>query len=105
MTEEIKNVETETCICKNKNFRKFLVIAAGTFVGVFCALSLFAALHKPPMMPPAMYGMGFARPCHCQQHLDRRYDFERRPSGDFHKKHLKSHFDKINKPIQKEINE
>ena len=106
MTEEIQNVETETCICKNKTFRKILVIATGTFVGVFCALSLFAALHKPPMMPPAAFGGGFARPCHCHQHFDRRGDFERGPRGDFHKKHLNDKFDKrADKPAPKEINE
>ena len=44
------------CICHSKGFRKFVVIALGTFVGVFCALSLFAALHKPPMIMPCPCG-------------------------------------------------
>ena len=61
MTEEIKNVDVKeekcNCICQSKGFRKFLIVAGGTFVGVFCALSLFAALHKPPMMMhPAHFG-------------------------------------------------
>ena len=70
MTDEIKNVEqTEVkCLCQSKGFRKFLVIASGTFVGVFCALSLFAALHKPPMMYPGQFKGHMMRPahCHCQ---------------------------------------
>ena len=105
MTDEIKNVETETCLCKNKTFRKILVIATGTFVGVFCALSLFAALHKPPMMHPAAFGGPMVRPCpcHCQSHFYRHGDFERGPRGDFHKKYQNVKFDKnVNKPVQKE---
>ena len=56
MSEEIKTVEKEEktcCVCnliKCESCRKFLIVALGTFVGGFCALSLFAALHKPPMM-------------------------------------------------------
>ncbi len=46
------------CFCKSKWFRKFLLTALGSFVGVFFALCLFAALHKPPMMHcPFKYGM------------------------------------------------
>ena len=56
MSEEIKNCEEEKCcVCKLikcETCKKFLVVALGTFVGGFCALSLFAALHKPPMMGP-----------------------------------------------------
>ena len=54
MPEEIKNTEEKekTCFCQSKAFRNFLTIAFGTFVGVYCALCLFAALHRPPMMPP-----------------------------------------------------
>ena len=56
MTEEIKETEIkEECFCKSKSFRKFLIIAGGSFVGVFCALSLFAALNKPPL-PSAPIG-------------------------------------------------
>lgn len=65
MSEEInitnnndeKNHETK-CFCQSKGFRKFLITALGTFVGVYCALCLFTALHRPPMMPP----MGFRAP-------------------------------------------
>ena len=54
MSEENKIVEVkQECFCQSKGFRKFLTTALGTFVGVYCALSLFAALHKPPM-PPKM---------------------------------------------------
>lgn len=94
MTEEIK-VENEKkcgCICQNKDFRMFLVIAAGSFAGVFCALSLFSALHKPPMMPPmGMHRMQqppIVRPCHYGHH----HKFERGDRGhrgDFHKKMIK----------------
>ncbi|MBQ8847420.1 MAG: hypothetical protein IJ003_00575 [Candidatus Gastranaerophilales bacterium] len=50
MSEEIKIDTNKECFCKSKGFRSFLVVSLGSFVGVFCALSLFAALHKPPMM-------------------------------------------------------
>ena len=81
MSEE--NERKEECLCKKKEFKDFLVVAFGSFVGVFCALSLFCALHKPPMMQmpfnppmplqqmpmmaPQMMGNGFSMhncPCH-----------------------------------------
>ncbi len=43
-------------MCQSEGFRKFLTIALGTFVGVYCALSLFAAIHKPPVMMPPCAG-------------------------------------------------
>ena len=47
MNEETKNTECEKeCFCK-KRFKDVLVIAIGSFVGVYCALSLFSALHRP----------------------------------------------------------
>lgn len=55
MTEEmIKETKKEecNCFCKSEGFRNFIVVATGTFVGVFCAISLFAALHKPPKFIP-----------------------------------------------------
>ena len=52
MSEE--NSSKEECLCKRKEFKGFLVVAFGSFVGVFCALSLFCALHKPAM-PPMLY--------------------------------------------------
>ena len=71
MTEE-KNEIKETgcnCFCKSEGFRNFVVIALGTFAGVYMALSLFTAIHKPPMpcprhfMPPIQM-QGQFRPHH-----------------------------------------
>ena len=72
MTEEMeKTTLKEECFCKSKGFRKFLVVAGGSFVGVFCALSLFAALHKPPMppMPPMGPMAGFNHPYVMGHHM------------------------------------
>ena len=56
MTEEIQEtVETKDsckCFVHCECVRKFFIVAFGSFVGVFCALSLFAALHKPPFPCP-----------------------------------------------------
>ena len=54
MSDENKNLEVQEikekkCFCKSEEFKKFLIVTFGSFVGVFLALSLFAALHKPPM--------------------------------------------------------
>jgi len=75
MTEEIKyeHDHEHECFCKSKGFRKFLTVALGTFVGGFCAISLFCALHKPPMMMgPMGYGQyGMFAPyhnCNCPCH-------------------------------------
>ena len=92
MTEEIKNEnlkdDNSVCICQSKGFRKFLIIAGGTFVGAFCAMSLFAALHKPPMMGcPCHFKM--MPPPPMMQQFDR---MDRGPRGDFHKKHLPDKF-------------
>ena len=64
MSNEVKEPEEKECkcFCKSEGFRKFLTIALGTFVGVYCALSLFSALHKPPMFSPHQ---GF-RNCPCK---------------------------------------
>ena len=92
MTEENKIVEEEQCrcFCKSKGFRKFLVVATGTFVGVFLALSLFAALHKPPMPAPMPCPCGYqqmAKPHHNGgHHFDKTDRGERGNRGDFHKK-------------------
>jgi len=93
MTDEIKNEEKECkCFCKSEGFRRFLTIALGTFVGVYAALSLFTAIHRPPMMPPCAGGFGrpvpVMAPCPFKQHrphFDR--GFER---GEFHK-NIKDH--------------
>ena len=90
MTEEIKTeVKQEECkcFCRSEGVKKFAIVALGTFVGVYSALCLFAALHRPPcpgpfypgMRPPVEYG--------------RQFDRGMRP--DFHKKFIKkADFDK-----------
>ena len=70
MTEE--KFESK-CLCKSEIFKKFLVTALGTFTGVYAALSLFTAIHKPPMMmPPCPMGYGphpqFSAPCPFKHH-------------------------------------
>ncbi len=98
MTDENKTVEEKqtTCFCQSKGFKKFLIITGGTFVGVFLALSLFAALHKPPMPPmpmnPYAFGPGpqMVRPCNCHHH----HHFDRGHRGDFHKKMMKNRCDR-----------
>lgn len=110
MSEENK-IETHECICQKKGFRKFLIVASGTFVGAFLALSLFAALNKPPIPMPI--------PCPCQyqqtmghHQFDRRPDFgpqrfDKGPRGDFHKKMDKRHADRQipPRPEKPEIND
>jgi hypothetical protein len=89
--EEQKGTEECKCICQSKAFRKFLVIALGSFVGVFCALSLFAALHRPPMPAPCPCGieMGMRPPIQQNfERMDRGANFDkpdRGARGDFHK--------------------
>lgn len=75
MTEEIKQEKECKCLCHSKGFRDFLKIALGSFVGVFFGLTLFAALHKPPM-PPCPYGM-MRPPVHHGMH------FKKCPIKDF----------------------
>lgn len=91
MTDEnkIEIREEHKCFCQSKGFRKFLVVAGGTFVGVFCALSLFAALHKPPMMPcPFGHAPMMRPPMHCH-HC---FNHHRGIKGDFHKKFQQEKF-------------
>ena len=60
MTDENKNVEPQetekgcccNCGCPTELFKKFLVVALGSFVGVFLAMSLFVTLNRPPMPMP-----------------------------------------------------
>ena len=92
MTEEINEQKKEekkcNCICCSEGFRDFLKIALGSFVGVFCALSLFAALHKPPVCPMMHHRM-FMPPAPCHQ------NFKPMVKGDFHKVKLeKRNFDR-----------
>ena len=103
MTEEIKNVElkeeTCKCFCQNKTLKKFLVIAGGTFVGVFCALSLFAALHKPPVIPPPFVKHSMHHcPYQMQHHHFKGY------RGDFHRKYMNPKFEKRMNIENKSIN-
>lgn len=87
---EVKE-EKATCFCQSKCFRKFIVVATGSFVGVFCALSLFAALHKPPM-PPCPMAYHMHSPMRYHHHM---HKFDRHDRGCFHhKKFEKKDFDK-----------
>lgn len=74
MSNENYNVEVkeEKCFCQSKFFRKFMVVALGTFVGAFLAMSLFAAMHKPPMPPCGCpCGCGMMMKHHHHHHFDR----------------------------------
>ena len=89
MTNENNNLEIKTeCFCKSKWFKKILSSALGTFIGVFCALSLFAALHKPPVMHcPFVYGPKMHPPVmHCKHHFKHQY----RHDKDFRYKKMKN---------------
>lgn len=102
MSEEnkIEVKEERTCFCQSEWFKKFLIKAFAVFIGTFCALSLFAALHKPPMMKYAPYPGVMKRPCYCQMHhfykhrpcrcdLQRKFekrDFQKLDKGDFERK-------------------
>lgn len=62
MTEEVKNEEIKQeiqheCFCR-KRLKDVFVIALGSFIGVYCALSLFSAIHRPRFNPPPMYQYG-----------------------------------------------
>ena len=101
MSDEIKTTETKecNCFCRSEGFRKFLIVALGTFVGVYFALSLFTALHRPPVMPPP-YPMqyGFHGPMNVcpvkgfqHHHFDKmnkhlKGDFQKPNPGDFAKR-------------------
>ena len=92
MTEENKIVEVKNeCFCQTKWFKRFLITATGTFVGAFCALSLFAALHKPPM-PPCPFGPRamMRPPVHCHHHHFKKHD-----RMDFHKKFEQRDFKRL----------
>lgn len=68
------------CFCKSEGFRKFIITAFGTFAGVYMALSLFSAIHKPPMPCPCHFGFNypsysygqFAYPKH-REHLSKKF--------------------------------
>ena len=74
---------------KSKGFRSFLVISLGSFVGVFCAMSLFCALHKPSVPPmPHFYG--------------HHYGISKHYNHGFHKHHKKQ-FEKYHKEFKKDF--
>ena len=88
MSDEIKVIEEKTCFCKSEGFKKFVVVSLGTFVGAFCALSLFSALHKPkmppmPMMPRHHMGYHYTMPHPMMKH---------NCDCPCHKKMMKKHF-------------
>ncbi len=92
MNEEFENKEHCNCFCNSKGFRKFLIVALGSFVGVFCALSLFCALHRPPMMVPSH--------CHCHScHCHCNHGFHH---PKFQKHHKFNKIDKFKKDVEKE---
>lgn len=97
MTDENKveiKQETCKCFCQSEWFKKFLTKTLAVFVGVFAALSLFTALHKPPMSP-CPYGHGpMMRPAmHCHHH----FKSHRMPRGEFYKKFEKRDFQRMEK--------
>ena len=83
MNKEVRETKEEcNCICRSKEFKKFLIVALGTFVGAYAALSLFAFVHRPPC-PPCFGPNPFVRPPmqHCQK-----FEKRRMPNpGDFHR--------------------
>ena len=91
MTEENKNEvkEVKTCFCQSEWFRKFLLKTFAVFVGTFCALSLFSALHRPKM-PPCPYKM--MRPAMGCQHHFHHFNKVHRPDFYYHKKFEKCDF-------------
>ena len=81
--KEVQEVKEECkCFCRSEGVKKFVVVALGTFVGVYAALSLFAFVHRPPC-PPCPYGNPFVRPpMHNGQHFDKG---QFPPRGAFHR--------------------
>ena len=105
MSNENYNVEVkeEKCFCQSKWFRKFLLTTLGSFLGVFLALSLFAAMHKPPMMSPACpcgCGCPMMRPAMMHHH----HHFDRGDRGDFHRKMMKEGCER-KAPVRVEIDD
>lgn len=94
MSDEVKVTEEKECkcFCKSEGVRNFVTIALGTFVGVYSALSLFTAIHKPPMiMPPCPFAGGFgnpapfATPCHFKHNKHHFNQGFKGDKGEFHK--------------------
>lgn len=102
MSDEIKEIKQEKCFCKSEGFRKFLVVSLGTFVGGFCAISLFAALNKPPMYPmiPMMRGANMGHHHMMHGHHIKKHDCNCPCHKKMHKKQLENKID-----IQKKLEE
>jgi len=86
MSEETKVIEEKKCFCQSEGVKNFAVVALGTFVGGLCAINLFAALNKPPMMipmNPMMFGSG-----HHQMMIKQDFNFS------YKRKMMKKHFEK-----------
>ena len=85
MTEEIKEEQTMCkpecrCFIHCECVQKFFIVALGSFVGVFFALALFAALHRPPCAGPCPVGPKMKAPIEHQQRFDhRQFRGEHRP--------------------------
>ena len=89
MSDEVKVVEEKTCFCKSEGFKKFLVISLGTFAGGFCALNLFAVLHKPKMPPMPMMHRAHSGYHHMMNHPMKMHNYD----CPFHKKMMKKNFE------------
>lgn len=92
--EKITQNQECDCICKNKYFKLGLTVAISSFIGLYCAMSLFFAIHKPPMPPCPCAHNGFHRPAFEYQ---MKFDKDRGCKKDFKK------FDKPKKDFKKEI--
>lgn len=109
MSEENKTVEKQ-CFCQSEFFKRFSSVALGTFVGGFCALSLFVTLNRPPMMMPMGPMGGFYHPHH---HMMMHGDFGHRHHKFNHdckckKEMMKKHFEKkqeFKKKVKEELKE
>ena len=98
MSEEKQETK---CICQNETFRKIMIIALGTFIGVYGALSLFAATHRPPM-PPCRMGFGAPAPVVAPCPFHRHQHFNKHIKGD--KQDFQKAFDGRQGPAPFEIN-
>ena len=90
MSEENKVIQEKECFCQNKYAKKFATVALGTFVGGFCAISLFAALNKPPMIVPMNPMMFGGAPYHKMMMNHHKHNCD----CPCHKKMMKKHFEK-----------
>ena len=80
--KEIKENNESKCNCCElcKTCKKVLTIALGTFIGFYCATSLFFALHKPPMMH---HSHKFRKPpCGMEQGFEQRGQFRGKFKGE-----------------------